>query len=274
VQRILTFSRPQDQKLEIFQLAPVVEEALQLMRATLPAMIEIRTQFAPDVPAIAGNTTQIHQIIINLATNSAHAIGDRRGLINVRVDAVHIDVERAADSPGLQEGLYVHLTVHDDGHGMDRDTLERIFDPFFTTKPTGQGTGLGLSVVHGIIRGHAGTISAYSEPGKGTVFHLYFPAVAGDIKTAPVVQQGIQRQRTEHVLYVDDEEALVSLTTRLLKRLGYTVTGHTDPQAALQQFRSSPRNFDAVVTDLAMRECQVSNWPGNSERRGLTCLLF
>jgi CheY-like chemotaxis protein len=161
-------------------------------------------------------------------------------------------VEHAAASPGLQEGLYAHLTVSDDGHGMDRSTLERIFDPFFTTKPTGQGTGLGLSVVHGIIRGHGGAISAYSELGKGTVFHLYFPAAASDIKTAPVVQQIIQRQRKEHVLYVDDEEALVSLTTRLLKRLGYTVTGHTDPQAALEQFRSSPREFDAVVTDLAM----------------------
>jgi CheY-like chemotaxis protein len=135
---------------------------------------------------------------------------------------------------------------------MDHATLERIFDPFFTTKPTGQGTGLGLSVVHGIVRGHAGTINAYSEPGKGTVFHVYFPAVAAAVEAAPAGQRAIQRQRTEHVFYVDDEEALVLLATRLLDRLGYKVTGHTDPQSAIKEFRSHPQDFDVVVTDLAM----------------------
>ncbi len=181
VQRILAFSRPQDQKREIFQLAPVVEEALMLVRATLPAMIEIRTQFTSGLPAIAGDTTQIHQVVVNLATNAAHAIGDRKGLITLRVEAVNVTAEHAGMSAGLREGPYVQLSVSDDGAGMDHLTLER-----------------------------------------------------------------------EHVLYVDDEESLVLLASRLLKRLGYSVTGHTDPLAAIKEFRSRPQDFDVVVTDLAM----------------------
>jgi CheY-like chemotaxis protein len=173
-------------------------------------------------------------------------------LIEVRLGAMNVSVDHAGVTPGLREGPYVQLSVSDDGSGMDHATLERIFDPFFTTKPIGQGTGLGLSIVHGIVRGHGGTINTYSEPGKGTVFHVYFPAVAGAAEVVPAQQRTLQRDRTEHVLYVDDEEALVLLATRLLKRLGYKVTGHTDPQTALKEFRAHPQDFDVVVSDLAM----------------------
>ena len=158
VQRILTFSRPRDQQREVVQLRPIVDEALQLLRATLPARIELRTEFAPTVPAVATDATQIHQIIVNLTTNAAHAIGPQNGLIEFRLDAMHVSAEFASTSPGLREGYYTRLSVSDNGCGMDQATLKRIFDPFFTTKPTGQGTGLGLSVVHGIMQSHGGTI--------------------------------------------------------------------------------------------------------------------
>jgi PAS domain S-box-containing protein len=252
VQRILTFSRPRDQKREIVQLQPIVDEALQLLRATLPAMIEMCTEFVPTVPAVATDATQIHQVIVNLATNAAHAIGPRGGLIEFRLDAMHVSAGLASTSPGLREGHYTRLSVSDNGCGMDQATLERIFDPFFTTKPAGQGTGLGLSVVHGIMQSHGGAVTVYSQPGQGSTFRLYFPAAEGAVSTTAAPPPEAARGRGERVLYIDDEEALVFLATRLLERLGYTVTGYTDPAAALQAFRSHPGDFDVVVTDLSM----------------------
>jgi len=144
------------------------------------------------------------------------------------------------------------LSVSDNGCGMDKATLERIFDPFFTTKPAGHGTGLGLSTVHGIMRGHEGAITVYSQPGKGTTFRLYFPAAADTAAEVEVPQREIARGRGERVLYVDDEDTLVRLGTRILRRLGYEITGCTDPAEALQAFRSNPRAFDVIVTDLSM----------------------
>jgi PAS domain S-box-containing protein len=252
VRRILTFSRPQEQQRQVLELQPVVEEALKLLRATLPTLLEIRTQFAPAVPAVTADATQIHQVIVNLATNAAHAIGPRGGLIEFRLDALHVSAELARTSPNLREGHYTRLSVSDNGCGMDQATLERIFDPFFTTKPAGQGTGLGLSVVHGIMQSHGGAVTAYSQPGKGSTFRLYFPAVEGTVSTAAVTPREVARGRGERVLYIDDEEALVSLATRMLKRLGCTVTGYTNPVSALAEFRSRPGDFDVVVTDLSM----------------------
>ena len=175
VNRILAFSRPGEVKRELVDLRPVVEEALGLVRATLPPQIEYRTVFAPDVPRVEIASTQIHQIILNVVTNAAHAIGRRPGLIEVSLTREDINQERLAESPDLRAGRYACITVRDTGSGMDRDTIARIFDPFFTTKPVGQGTGLGLSVVHGIMRSCGGAISVHSEPGRGTEFRFYFP---------------------------------------------------------------------------------------------------
>jgi CheY-like chemotaxis protein len=144
------------------------------------------------------------------------------------------------------------LSVSDNGCGMNRRTLDRIFDPFFTTKAPGEGAGLGLSVVQGIMTNHGGTIRVYSEPGKGTAFHLYFPATEAAAVDAPAAVNGVHRGENEHILYVDDDEGLVFLATRMLKRLGYRVTGYTDASVALAEFRSRPREFDFVVSDLSM----------------------
>jgi PAS domain S-box-containing protein len=253
VRRILTFSRPSEIKRQILELQPVVEEALKLVRATLPATVEFRTTFAPNLPTVLADSTQVHQIIVNLATNAAHAIGAKSdGLIEIRLDAAKLTVDDSDHSLNLPEGTYVRLYVSDNGCGMDRGTLDRIYDPFFTTKGPGEGTGLGLSVVHGIMKNHDGGIAVYSEPGRGTAFRLFFPAAGSAPAAAQESHSEVQRQRTERILYVDDEEALVVLVTRTLQRLGYKVTGQTDPAKALELFRADPAQFDAVVTDLAM----------------------
>jgi len=253
VRRILTFSRPGELKRQVLALQPIVEEALKLVRATLPASVEFRTAFAPNLPAVLADSTQIHQIIVNLATNAAHAIGAKSdGVIEVRLDFANLTADDMSPALNLTIGAYVRLFVSDNGCGMERATLNRIFDPFFTTKGPGEGTGLGLSVVHGIMENHDGGIAVYSEPAHGTAFRLFFPAVAATVapvEKAPVL---VQRERAEKILYVDDEEALVTLVIRTLERLGYKVTGQTDPVRAVELFRSNPAAFDMVVTDLAM----------------------
>ncbi|HEV8644387.1 MAG TPA: ATP-binding protein, partial [Burkholderiales bacterium] len=252
VQRILAFSRQQEIKRKVVQLQPVVEEALKLIRPTLSAMIEIKARFAANVPEVAADSSQIHQLIMNLATNSAHAIAAGIGLIEISLDAPTVTADFARTSADLREGRYARLSVSDNGCGMDKATLERIFDPFFTTKPAGQGTGLGLSTVDGIMRSHEGAVTVYSQPGKGTTFHLYFPAIGDAATEIEAPQQEVARGKGEKVLYVDDEDALVRLSTRTLNRLGYRVSGFASPVEALNAFRSHPHDFDVVVTDLSM----------------------
>jgi PAS domain S-box-containing protein len=249
----LGFSRPMEQMRKEQAPQLVVEEAVKLIRATLPATIEIRTEFAPDLPWLNVDSTQIHQIIVNLATNAAHAIGDRPGHIDVRLDAACIDLEQASASSDLTKGRYVRLFVSDNGCGMNAETRKQIFDPFFTTKPPGQGTGLGLSVVHGIVSSYNGAIKVFSEPGEGTAFHIYFPAVEHSVDVAQPEQKESQPAGSgRHILYVDDEEALVYLATRKLENLGYKVSGFTDAESALREFRLRPGDFDLVVTDVSM----------------------
>jgi PAS domain S-box-containing protein len=258
--QILTFSRHQDAKRRPVELAPVVAEALRLLRATLPATIEIRTEFAADLPTILAEPTQVHQIVMNLGTNAAHAIGRRPGRLSLRADRAVVENTLVAGAVELPPGLYARLTVEDTGSGMDEAIVERIFDPFFTTKEPGEGTGLGLSVVHGIMKSYEGGILVRSTPGKGTAFTLYFPAAqTGATEAAPgpgrdgAASPGeADPGRRQRVLCIDDEAAIVRVTTRLLQRRGYRVTGHTDALRALEVFESDPTQFDAVVTDLSM----------------------
>jgi PAS domain S-box-containing protein len=252
VKRILGFSRPQEQKRHVVQLEPVIEEALKLTRATLPARIQFRTHFALDLPPSKVDAGQIHQVVVNLATNAAHAIGEKNGFIEVRLEAVNITADDAQANADLHEGRYLRLYVSDDGCGMDRATLNRIFDPFFTTKRQGEGTGLGLSVVHGIVASHNGAISVTSHPGEGTAFHIYFPVASEALEVKTEESSEASQHRNERILYVDDEEALVFLATRLLERRGYSVIGFTDAVSAVKEFRAHPEAFDVVVTDLSM----------------------
>ena len=252
VKRILGFSRPQEQRKQVVRLQPVIEEALKLMRATLPARIRFVTTFTTDVPPAKVDPGQIHQVMVNLATNAAHAIGEKNGTIEIRLDVVDVSADDRQAAGKLEEGKYLRLFVSDDGCGMDRITLNRIFDPFFTTKKLGEGTGLGLSVVHGIVTSHGGAIAVTSQPEEGTAFHLYFPIATEALETVADAPKESSQTRSEHIMYVDDEEALVFLATRLLERRGYRVSGFTNAITALKQFRENPTDIDAVVTDLSM----------------------
>jgi PAS domain S-box-containing protein len=251
VRQILTFSRQQEAHRQVARLPDIVAEALRLLRATLPAQIEINAYYAEHVPDIAADITQIHQVVINLGTNAAFAMRDHGGKLTTRLDAITID-EHSNDAPNtLLPGRYARLTVTDTGTGIDAAIQERIFEPFFTTKPPGQGTGLGLSVVHGIVRSHDGVITVRSELNRGTTFCLYFPQT-NEVTASESPKLLQPHGNGQHVLYVDDEEALVFLTTRVLERMGYRVTGRTDAKQALNEFRDDPMQFDAVVSDLSM----------------------
>jgi PAS domain S-box-containing protein len=251
VRQILAFSRQDAPHRRPTRIEPIISEAARLLRASVPTLIDIQTECAPDLPVASADPTQIHQVVMNLGVNAAQAIGPRAGVIRFTLDSI-TSPQDVATAIALPPGRYLRLRVADSGCGMDRATMERIFDPFFTTKPAGQGTGLGLSVVHGIVQTHEGVITVDSTPGVGTTFQVFFPA-ANDAESAeqaaadaPVVGRG------RRVMYVDDESALVFLAQRALTRLGYKVTGIDDPFQAVKAFAAHPHEFDFVVTDLGM----------------------
>ncbi len=252
VRRILAFSRPQEPRRASIRLQPVVEEVLRLLRATLPATIEIRTRFDSGTPDVLADSGQVHQVLMNLSTNAAHAMAGRGGVLEVRLDPVALEAGARTTAPELRAGCYARLSVRDTGSGMDRATLERIFEPFYTTKAPGQGTGLGLSVVHGILKSHDAALPVDSQVGVGTTFALVFPAADATVPDDTAALAPELPGHGEHILFVDDEEAIVYVATLILSRLGYRVTGAADAVQALQDFRSRPHDFAAVVTDLAM----------------------
>jgi signal transduction histidine kinase/ActR/RegA family two-component response regulator len=251
VKKIAAFSRPQTVNRQAMQLEPVVEEAIAMLRATLPAQIKIHCEFSSDLPHIFADPSQVHQIIVNLAVNAADAMGDRLGVLDVRGCAVHLNGQTETLSSSLAAGDYVRLTVKDNGAGMDKKTVGRVLEPFFTTKPQGRGTGMGLAIVYGIMKEHLGEVTIASELGKGTIVDLYFPVSQGALVEAPALPPPISGQR-EHILYVDDEKPLVFLVSRLLTRMGYQVTGLTDPREALRLLGQRPSDFQVLVTDLSM----------------------
>jgi PAS domain S-box-containing protein len=254
VQQILAFSRKQALSRSVIALGPVVEEAIKLLQATLPAGVRLAADCAAGLPNVSADPTQIHQVLVNLCTNAWHAMEGRPGNIDICLDDCFVDAALAREHAGLRPGRYVRLSVRDSGKGMDAATKERIFEPFFTTKPVGMGTGLGLSVVHGILQRHEGAIVVDSTPGNGTTFHLYFPAVeAPAVADRPAgAVAGLPRGQGQHVLYLDDDEALVSLVSRMLERQGYRVSGYTLAQQALDAARADPGGFDLVVSDYNM----------------------
>ncbi|CAN0430990.1 unnamed protein product [Phaeothamnion confervicola] len=193
-------------------------------------------------------------MLMNLGTNAAHAMRDRTGRLGVTLERCEVESGRPGVPPELASGAYVRLSVSDTGHGMSPTTVERIFDPFFTTKPQGEGTGLGLSVVHGLMSNHKGAIAVRSQKGEGTTFELYFPAVAASVPISPAAASAPLKGSGQRILFVDDEEPLGKLGKRLLERLGYKVDVETRPKSALENVRSHPEAYDLVITDLTMPE--------------------
>jgi nitrogen-specific signal transduction histidine kinase/CheY-like chemotaxis protein len=253
VRQILAFSRPNEQAPRAIVLADAVGEALKLVRATLPTTIAIRADLDRQVPKVAADASKIHQIVVNLATNAAHAVSAAGGEIRLWLEAVTVN-GTPASTPELEAGHYVVLHVRDNGCGIAPSSLPWIFDPFYTTKPVGQGTGLGLSVVHGIVTRLGGTVKVKSEVGVGTTLSLYLPVASGANSDADAGVGDLVAPLTggETVLFVDDEQMLVTLGVGLLTMLGLRPTGFTDPRAALSAFEAAPYQFDAVVTDAAM----------------------
>ena len=250
VQQILTFSRQQPVERHVVQLRDVAEEAVKLLRATLPAGIELAFSFAPDTPPVLADRTHVHQVLMNLCANAWQAIEKPVGRIEIALTAVVVSDEPS--HAGLRAGRYARLTVVNTGRGMDRPTVERIFDPFFTTKALGEGTGLGLAVVDGVVKSHDGAIEVFSAPGLGTTFHLYFPAAEVEAETVRPATADLPRGRGQRILFLDDEAPLVAVARRLLVRLGYEIVGFTRPADALAAFRADPAGFDLCVTDLNM----------------------
>ncbi|MBA4136003.1 MAG: hypothetical protein C0518_01650 [Opitutus sp.] len=249
VRQILTFSRKGEGALAPIALEPVVREALKLIRSSLPAMVHLEETVAPDCPMVLANATQIHQVVMNLCTNAWQALPSTGGHIRVTLAPCALDVERVDAQPGA----YLRLTVEDNGCGMSPEVAERVFEPFFTTKETGHGTGLGLAVVHGVVRSHGGSITMRSTPDVGTNLEILFPALAEEGRPAPKAPADNQSVGgRERILFVDDDRDARTPLTILLTRLGYEVEEVEHPVDAVSRFARRPDAYDLVITDFAM----------------------
>jgi PAS domain S-box-containing protein len=253
VRQIVAFGRRQPPTRVVIALAPLVEESVRLLRATLPARVSIQGNYAEDAPNILADATQIQQILLNLGTNAAHAMQGQRGRIDVGVGAVVLGESATTPHADLLPGSYARIVVTDTGHGMDEETRRRIFEPFFTTKAEGEGTGLGMYAVQGIMRDHEGAIMVHSEPGKGSSFELFFPDARAEAvaEAHPAAGDDVQG-KGQRVLYIDDDDAMVFLVTRMLQRRGYRVSGFTDALQGLKALREDPAAFDLALTDHNM----------------------
>jgi PAS domain S-box-containing protein len=251
VKQILAFSRQKEQERTPIKITPVVKETLKFLKATTPQQIEIREHFDAESGMILADPTQIHQVLMNLCNNAVHAMREKGGVLEVSLADVEVDAHMLDKHIDLKPGPHLKLTVSDTGSGMDQETAKRIFEPFFTTKKPGEGTGMGLAVVHGIVKRHEGAIVTYSEPDKGSTFHIFFPRIEGEPRAETAEPEGIPTGK-ERILFIDDEEAQARSGRHLLERLGYDVTTRTDSLEALEVFRSQPDAFDLVITDQRM----------------------
>jgi len=251
VNQILTFSRMQETEKQPVQITPVIKEGIKLLRSSIPSTIEIREAIENKPTVVIADPTQIHQVLMNLCTNSAYAMRQSGGVLQISLKQEEIGKGAAPAPHGLAPGRYAKLTVSDTGQGIDEASLDRIFDPFYTTKRQGEGTGLGLSVVYGIVKGSGGSVEATSKPGQGTTITVYLPLTAPSRETAardePEISGG-----TERILFVDDEAMLADIAGRVLRSLGYRVTTRTSSGEALELFRARHGDFDLVITDMTM----------------------
>jgi PAS domain S-box-containing protein len=251
IKQILAFSRQTDEERMPIRVGLVTKECVKFLRATIPSTIEIRTRIDEKAGTVLANSVELHQIIMNLCTNALHAIGERGGTLEITVAETRIEPARRQEAIGLEAGPYVRVSVRDSGGGIPPEILGKIFDPYFTTKEKGVGTGLGLAVVHGIVRKSGGTIQVESVPGQGSTFHILLPRV--EQPSMPIVEPvGVPVGGSERILFVDDEMMLAGIAQQMLKKLGYDVVARTSPVEALELFKAKPGHFDLVVTDQTM----------------------
>jgi PAS domain S-box-containing protein len=251
VKQILTFSRQAEQEKKPVKICKVIEEAIDFVRSTIPSDIEIIRNIDDKTGLVLADQTQIHQIILNLCTNAYHAMKDNGGIMEINLVKITFDKNNNEPYYGLDRKTYVELSVKDTGTGMDKLTMERIFEPYFTTKSFGEGTGMGLSVVHGIVKNHGGEIKVYSEKGKGSIFKIYLPVVETDEKIEADIEIPLL-SGSGRILFVDDEADIVKISKKMLESLGYEVIDETDSLEALNIFTRDPDIFDLVITDYSM----------------------
>ncbi len=252
VNQILNFSRQTEQEMKPISLCHPIRETLKFIRSSLPATVEINHDLRNQEDIVMADATQLQQVLMNLCTNAAHAMRQSGGVLYVGLKTIEMGQDECFGYPNLKLGRYQRLTVTDTGHGMDQDIMTKIFDPFFTTKEIGEGTGLGLSVAHGIVSSHRGAITVYSEVGVGTTFHVYLPLSQHDRQAQDPSPEQSLAQGSEHILFVDDEKALTDLGREMLTCQGYNVTGLTSSQEAIDLFRSQPGEYDLIITDHIM----------------------
>jgi signal transduction histidine kinase/ActR/RegA family two-component response regulator len=252
VKQILSFSRQTEQECKPLHMTHIIRDVLTLLRSSLPSTIEIKQEIevGEDGDMILADLTQIHQILLNLCTNAAHAMGSRGGILGLKLASV--DSAPVIPSHGQRKAAhYLCLTVTDTGHGMNASVMDRIFDPYFTTKGPGEGTGLGLSVVQGIVKSYGGVMTVSSEPGRGSTFSVFLPGVEKMVAEKPEASELLSTGK-ERILFVDDEVTLVDMGKVMLETLGYNVTARTNSLDALRDFRNRPDDFDLVFTDMTM----------------------
>jgi PAS domain S-box-containing protein len=253
VQQILAFSRQGKQERKPLDIRPLIKEGLKFLRASLPATIEIREHIEGNLGVIEADPTQIHQVLMNLCTNAAHAMRDKGGILEVSLERFDLIPGLSATYPEMEPGPYLKLRISDTGHGMSPEVQRRIFDPYYTTKQVGEGTGLGLAVVHGVVKSYRGGITVSSQPGKGTTFEVFFPGVYPVKPPAQVAQmEPLPLGGHERILFVDDENAIVEIAQSIIERLGYEVEVRTSSIEAREMFRANPDRFDMVITDMTM----------------------
>jgi signal transduction histidine kinase/ActR/RegA family two-component response regulator len=251
VKQILAFSRQSAEEVKPVRMSPIIKESLKLMRSSIPKTIEIHQDISTNSDTVRADPTRLNQILINLCTNATHAMRDKGGVLEVGMENVEFDEDTAAHFHDLLPGEYVKLTVSDTGHGMEPKVLKRIFDPYFTTKKVEEGSGMGLSVFHGIVKAYGGTILVESKLGVGTTIQIFFPYTESNSQLEIEIPVEIPRGR-ERILFVDDEKAMVNAIQSMMERLGYEVTARTSSIEALAAFRANPERFNLVITDFAM----------------------
>ena len=251
VKHLLAFSRKSGEVNRPINIAPIVQESMEMLRSAVPTSIAFDQHISGETCNILGDAAQINQIVMNLVTNAAHAMAEEGGHLEVTLEKVDLPEEKSCFNEVLPPGAYVRLKVRDTGEGIEPEIMERIFDPYFTTKEVGKGTGMGLSVIHSIVKSYDGGIRVESELGKGTLFEIYFPALEKMVEEEKK-PEGEIRRGSERILFVDDEESMVDLNRQRLERLGYQVKSTTKPLEALEWFRADPDQFDVIITDMTM----------------------
>ncbi len=252
IQQILSFARKSMMVRQPVAIAPVIRESLNLIRASIPTMIDIRSRIFCENEMVLGHETEVQQIIINLCNNAAHAMKEEGGTLDVHLFAVDLDETTAQQYDDLKPGPFIKLAIKDTGHGIAPEIMEKIFDPYFTTKEIGQGTGMGLSVVQGIVKKWNGDIKISSEPGKGTMVEVLFPQTERSSPDESTDASLPASGKGERILFVDDEESITRMGKQTLERLGYEMVCMTDSLSALEYFRADPFGCDLVITDMAM----------------------